>query len=112
MNFLRKPWIQKITATIFVALLVFIHAAKAFHTHNPVYAAQNDGFSKATALLRTNFTCAICDFQLAKDADVTVSLPQFQLPVSLIEANHYYIPQQPISFSIASSVRGPPDQSC
>jgi hypothetical protein len=105
MNFLRSKWIQKISATTLVVFLFFIHAVKILHTHD---YSPTDILNNGSSVLKTNFTCTICDFQLSKDADAFVQVLHFSSPLSFIAVSHYYAAQQPVSFSLVSSVRGPP----
>lgn len=104
MNFLRSKCIQKLSTSFLIVLLLFIHTAKAFHTHN--YSLKNVTATSYQSV------CPICDFQLAKDADATISVAVITTPVTFIQVYHYYTLQQPVSFSITSSVRGPPYFVC
>ena len=104
MNFLRSKCIQKLSTSFLAVLLLFIYTAKAFHTHN--YSFKNVTEASYQSV------CPICDFQFAKDADATVSIVVITTPVIFIQVYHHYTLQQPVSFCITSSVRGPPSFVC
>ena len=74
MNFLRNNKVQKISAIFLLAVLVFINAVKTLHTHNFSYLVQTEKSNKNTVVVKAAFSCAICDFQIAKDCDAEVSL--------------------------------------
>ena len=108
MKFLRNKWIQKISAAVLLALFIFIHVVKTFHTHEYSTALLSKPTGKNACVLKTNFSCPICDFQLAKDGDTHISVLQIVCPVSFISSYYHYELPQSISFSIVFSVRGPP----
>jgi predicted nucleic acid binding AN1-type Zn finger protein len=57
---------RKISASLLLALLIFVYTEKAFHTH------ANVANSTATGITSTSNTpgCDICDFTIAKDAEL------------------------------------------
>ena len=99
-----------------VALMLYINAIKIFHTHpggysfNAVHAyaltpvsPDNHGYH----LVHGNH-CAICDFQLVKDADVAAvgidMTPMRQVDVYRAAYLHAWLPVLPVS----TSGRAPP----
>lgn len=70
MKRLRKQSVRQVTALLMMAILLSIQAIKLFHTHAP--SAQTDHAVKHVggAYLEQDGHCAICDFQMAKDAVV------------------------------------------
>lgn len=112
MNFLRNHKIQKCCASFLLAVLVFINAVKAFHTHDFPYSAQTEKSNKNSTNVSTAFYCAICDFQFAKDSDTEVTRLQVLSPVKIVQRYYDYIPGNVISFSVLSSSRGPPYSYC
>jgi len=112
MNFLRNNKLQKITATLLLAVLVFINAVKTFHTHEYSYSAQQENSSKHATTCKAYFFCAICDFQIAKDSDAAVATLNISTPVQIIGNYYNYLSDNIVSFSVLSSVRGPPSSSC
>jgi hypothetical protein len=79
MNFLRLPYFKKSAAVIFLSLFVFTHSIKALHTHGICLASANMLNKNATAV-KTDFSCTICDFQIAKDSDAVISDIQIATP--------------------------------
>ncbi|MFZ1798847.1 MAG: hypothetical protein WAU24_03200 [Chitinophagaceae bacterium] len=110
MNFLRRFYIKKISASLLIALIFFIQVVKTFHTH-PVYLQQADFHSKTTPVVHQNYTCPICDFQIAKDSDTEVASIEISCPVHFIATTYYYA--LPILQSVSASfiARGPPSFS-
>jgi len=103
--FFRHTNFKKIAAGLLLALLLFIHAEKAFHHHDKVIAkSQQLGYIAVS----NNIFCSICDYVFAKDADVPVQ--------SIISFNADYFQEQSVQlithnnkiivFQIAD--RGPP----
>ncbi len=107
MNFMRKKWIQKTSAYFLLTLFVFIHAVKILHTHDYSYTFYNTE-NKNAAILKAGFTCAICDFQIAKDSDAEYATLNISTPLHFITAYYNYTSLQLHAFSISSSIRGPP----
>jgi hypothetical protein len=96
---------RKIIASLLLALLVFIYAEKVFHTH---IKAANNTEQSGISITSNNAGCVICDFTVAKDAE---------LPESFGTAIPYtFLVKEYTSASIAyhfqtgntSSDRGPP----
>jgi hypothetical protein len=69
-----------------MALLLFIHAEKLLHSHSKEH---NNSHSQASVVIKANsLGCAICDFQLSKDASLPVC--EFsEAPRSLIFKNYH-----------------------
>jgi hypothetical protein len=72
MNFLRSSYLKKSAAVIFLSLFVFTHAIKALHTHE-ICLASASMLNKNATTVKTDFSCSICDFQIAKDSDAVIS---------------------------------------
>ncbi len=112
--------IKRIAAATLMALLLFIHAVKFFHTHNyPLYdhvgsvdksCNQKDGHVVAETGSFVS-SCAICDYHFLKNADLTVSsffiqrLSSFQ--VHNAAGLHHTVTSPVFSFLL----RGPPSLS-
>lgn len=107
MNFLRSNNLKKISASVFMALFVFVHAVKTFHTHEYLFSNKANTNSKQTNVA-SNFYCAICDFQLAKDSDAEVSSIHVSTPVTFISFYYHYAVTNVITTPKELSVRGPP----
>ena len=107
MNFLHTSYFKKISTSVLLVLFIFIHAVKAFHTHNFSYSHQS-GLNKNAATVHTSFSCVICDFQIAKDSDAEVAIIDIAAPFKLITAFYNYTLPQLYNFSATSSVRGAP----
>gem|GEM_PF-3906885 len=103
-----------------MALMLYINAIKLFHTHpgsySPVYSfhtvhahalSPNSPDNQGQHIVHANH-CAICDFQLAKDADVAAvaidPTPIWQVDVYRATCLHAYLPH----FYITTSGRAPP----
>lgn len=108
MNFLRNKVVQKTSTLFLLVLFVFIHAVKTFHTHDFTYAPSANNFNKNASVVKAGFFCAICDFQIAKDSDAEVSTLHIEVPCYNYIGHSNYILPQLHSFSVTSSVRGPP----
>ena len=106
MNFLRNSYLKKISTAILLVLFTSIHAVKAFHTHN--FPAVQSALSKNIPSVHTSFSCAICDFQLAKDGDAEVATINISAPVNFIISFYNYSLPKLSNFSVTTSVRGPP----
>ncbi len=106
MNFFRRIYIKKISATALLALIFFIQVVKTFHTH-PLYFQQTDLHSKNIPLIHENFSCAICDFQIAKDSDAVVAHVEITCPVHIISTSWYYALPFVQSTSATFIARGP-----
>lgn len=108
MKILRTAYFKKTNAALCIALFVFIHAVKAFHTHDLSSNAFASNTNKNAATVKANFNCAICDFQLAKDSDATITSFNIETPVHYIGVHYYYLLPVSTSFAIASDNKGPP----
>jgi len=97
------------TALMLMALMLYINAIKLFHTHpggysfNTVHAYALTSVSpdnQGQHIVHGNH-CAICDFQLVKDADVTaVSIdmtPMRQVDVYRATRLYAWLPVFPVS---------------
>lgn len=58
---------RKTIASLLLALLVFIYAEKSFHIHEK---ANNSTEEAGVSILSNNTGCSICDFTVAKDAEL------------------------------------------
>jgi hypothetical protein len=58
---------RKTVASLLLALLVFVYAEKAFHIHEK---ATNNTEQAGVSITANNAGCAICDFTVAKDAEL------------------------------------------
>jgi hypothetical protein len=107
---------RKITALMLMALMLYINAIKLFHTHpggysfNVVCAHVSPSVSPEKPgqhIVRGNH-CAICDFQLTRDANVAAAcidiIPIRQVDVYRATALQAHLPV----FDITSSGRAPP----
>jgi hypothetical protein len=108
MNFLRSAYCKKVSAVIFITLFVFIHTVKALHTHDLSPSAFNTTTQKNDAVLKANFFCSICDFQIAKDSDAVTYSINIVSPVHFINVVYNYILPAGNSFAVASSGLDPP----
>ena len=96
---------RKLTASLLLALFVFIHAEKIFHTHS---VRTDNKVQTGFSTVSKNTTCTICNFTIAKDSQ----LPE---PVS-IDAPFSFLLKEYISGFASyhfltdnySSYRGPP----
>jgi hypothetical protein len=104
------------TALMLMALMLYINAIKLFHTHpggysfNTVHAYALTSVSpdnQGQHIVHGNH-CAICDFQLVKDADLTAvsidMIPMRQVDVYRATFLHAYLP----FFYITTPGRAPP----
>src|SRR5690349_13890890 len=105
MNFLRASYFKKISASILLVLFIFIHAAKAFHTHD--FSLDQSALNKHTTV-HTSFFCAICNFQIAKDSDAEVAMINISAPLKFIISFYNYTLPELSNFFVTTSVRGPP----
>jgi hypothetical protein len=107
---------RKVTALMLVALMLYINAIKIFHTHPGGYSfnvVHVHAFSSVSPdhqgqhIARGNH-CAICDFQLTRDADVAALglhiIPIRQFDVYSATCLDAYLP----IFYITTSGRAPP----
>lgn len=107
MNFLRTSYFKKAGASIFILLLVFIHAVKALHTHEISVISANVITKNATAV-KADFSCNICDFQIAKDSDAIVSDVQIAAPEHCTTLFYLYILPVVNSNIVTTSGTDPP----
>jgi hypothetical protein len=103
---------KKITASTLLVLLLVIHGVKFFH-HHPMPLFGHDQVQEQSALLSNSNSqlaqhCAICDFQLAKDADLQIERFSF-LPLQ-IQGEVVCCITDPYqsSYSSVFYLRGPP----
>ena len=112
MDFLRNNKIQKLSTSLLLVVLVFINAVKTFHTHDFSYSAKTENLNRNATVIKAIFSCAICDFQFAKDSDAEVATLHILSPIQIVNNYYHYISNKLISFSLLSSVRGPPHSYC
>jgi SNF family Na+-dependent transporter len=108
MNFLRTSNFKRTSASVLLVLFTFIHAVKAFHTHDFSYLAKEQNSNKNAATVNAAFSCAICNFQIAKHSDAEVAVINISAPLHYITTFYNYALPLLTSFAITSSVRGPP----
>ncbi len=108
MSFLRAIHLKKAGAVFLVVLFVFTHALKAFHTHEFYCPPVKNLANKNTAALKADFSCIICDFQIAADCDSEKLLVDISAPVYTTINKEYYNPGLVNSSPGIYSVRGPP----
>ena len=60
---------RRISASLLLALLIFIYVEKVFHTHTNIVNSK----AIAVTTISNNAGCDICDFTIAKDAEIPVS---------------------------------------
>jgi hypothetical protein len=108
------------TALMLMALMLYINAIKLFHTHpgsySPVYSFHAVHAHALPSISPDNTVrhivhgnhCAICDFQLAKDADVAAAgidiAPIRKIDAFSVSCVNTYIP----AFPGSTSGRAPP----
>jgi len=115
-KFQKHSVVKKGAAILLMALMLFINAVKLFHTHTALLQSavfskkvlsHHSGDIQPTATSQ-NDHCAICDFKLAKDADVTETVIAL-IPLSNIdEAIGGKLPACISIFQSASPGRAPP----
>lgn len=108
MNFLHNNKLQKISASFLLAVMMFITAVKTFHTHDLSAYVKAEKSNTNPSSVKAVFSCAICDFQFAKDSDAQVLVLNIVAPVRYIDNCYGYTISTLLSFSVISSVRGPP----
>jgi hypothetical protein len=107
MNFLHSNKTKKISASFFMSLFVFVLAVKTLHSHEFSYSNYNNN-SKQTTTVTPNFSCSICEFQLAKDSDTETAVINLTTPCVLLHT-YYHFKTGIIAFAEKDfSVRGPP----
>jgi hypothetical protein len=96
---------RKVIASVLLVVFIFIYAEKVFHTHQ---GADNHTSQKAIVVKLLSANCAICDFQVAKNAEIPV-LTSTSLPLIFLQTEfagsftcYHYLPATQISN------RGPP----
>jgi hypothetical protein len=93
MNLLRASYFKKTSAIIFLALLVLVYAVKALHTHEISLACHHHQSDNSDTDVKADFSCSICDFQLAKDSDAFINKIEIIIPEYRITAfYHYFLP--------------------
>ena len=86
---------RKISASLILALFVFIHSAKVFHKHQQDTDLTEQ---KMFVVKPVNASCTICDFQVAKDAELpllaitTISPISWQKEYAVISLVYHYVP--------------------
>ncbi len=108
MNFLRSTYFKKTSAVIFISLFVFVHVVKALHTHEISIVYSQQSCNKSDATVKADFSCSICDFQIAKDSDASTSNIQFITPERCIVLFSTYILPEYNSIVGSSSGTDPP----
>ena len=93
MSLLRASYFKKTSAIVFLTLLGLVHAVKALHTHEISLACHHHQPDNSDADVKADFSCSICDFQLAKDSDAVISKIEIITPEHRITAfYHYFLP--------------------
>lgn len=91
MNLLRASYFRKTGAILFFALFVFVHAIKALHTHEISLIPSHYHGDSTNADIKADFSCSICDFQIAKDSDALISNVEFSIFARCISVVYNYI---------------------
>jgi hypothetical protein len=108
--------VRKTSSVFLIALMLFINAVKLFHMHPGIL--RDAGLTKTHSVsqspsqdfqqIKQNDRCAICDFQLARDADpaqiIIAIAPLSQAASCHAEPLHESLD----SFYASRSGRGPP----
>jgi len=108
MNFLRASYLKKTAASLFMLLFVFVHAVKALHTHENIAALANNTAGKNADWFKADYTCNICDFQIAKDSDAVIECIKISAPESFLNYYYNYIISSFDSIPVVSSGTDPP----
>jgi len=108
MKFLRTWYIKQFSAMLFIALIVFVYAVKAFHTHDISSSNTASKPGKIAHTVKAKFSCAICDFHLAKDTDIPISGFSIACPLAFISLCYNYVSPVTNSVVLVSGIRGPP----
>jgi hypothetical protein len=108
MNLLRASYLKKTSAIVFLTLLVLVHAVKALHTHEISSGCHHHQADNSDTDVKANFSCSICDFQLAKDSDAVVSKIEIITPEHRITAFYHYVLSVYNSIVESSSGTDPP----
>lgn len=97
-------FIKKVSAAVLLALFAFILVEKSTHVHTGVNAFAKQDHSA----VHHTYSCPICDFQLAADADLPVSTALVN--TSSFIPSYTVQPVQDHSFqhSFPHTERGPP----
>jgi hypothetical protein len=96
--------LQKLLAFLLLMVFLFIHVAKAVHRHEPT----TTGFSFELKVQKSS-DCAICDYHLAKDADLhTATIEPTQNVLSAYCNMVAYQSRLTSSIGLSYSDRGPP----
>lgn len=78
----RHAYYRQFIALLLTSVMIFVHAVKVLHTHP---AATGSHHSKHTSIIghadNLHSSCAICEFQLAKDAPFTGEILLVVAPV-------------------------------
>jgi hypothetical protein len=107
MNFMRTSYCKKAGAFSFILLFVFIHTVKALHTHEVSLASAHAIIKNATTV-KADFSCTICDFQMAKDSDAIISDVEITTPQPCITFLCTYILPAYTSHVVTASGTDPP----
>jgi hypothetical protein len=98
--------LQKLTAGFFLALLLFVYAAKATHQHQPV-PSFSKGISDCAEVSQSS-ECSICAYQLTQDSFHFNGFYEVIKPEQTRSFYSYYNTPFLTSIGSASSGRGPP----
>lgn len=96
---------RQLAALFLIAVFVFIHIVKVFHSHGNLTSHQ---VSKNTDQVKKSGVCFICDYHFTKDNDHVNNFhaanPQFQNSAEYI----FRLPRTTSSIGLVFSDRGPP----
>lgn len=104
---------KKMAAALLLLVMLLTTFVQVTHSHNSKTAVtaaikKNAGINTACAAAGTDVNCFLCDYQLAKDADLSVTInslsaPEFKRNKPAV-FNHSFI----TNFTPAAGNRGPP----
>jgi hypothetical protein len=111
--YLRNIVFKRLTACGLLALLLIIHAAKFFHHHPIAAPGQHATFhSTSDIFLKSGYSfqkhCAICDFQVTKDADITIAAVIDHPSLAVVAVYSNYVTAFYSSHTSFLKLRGPP----
>ena len=102
----RHTFMRKLIAFLLLAILAYVQGLKTFHRHDVSTVKYH---VDATALFfKSTHECAICDYQLCKDAVLPGIQAIPQAPILYIITDVHFSAGQVIRLSDALSDRGPP----
>lgn len=108
MQFLRHILIRKAAAFLLMAMLLYIQGVQVFHRHDYTQVKHHKTAQLPEHLVKASHSCPICDYHLAKDADlpaVHIILP----PLCYYSVTNTFRPSAPnAGLQYTQANRGPP----